>query len=132
MTNLLADAEENGATLALQYRVTEGRSILNGDSNEGNIVLDMDGSEIACNNMVICAGLASDKIALSMLSTPCHTTKESYSTEEPPRIPKQYSLLSQGLFIHWPIQKVVWGFMQQSTWLVQLDLVLMSRAEQGC
>lgn len=86
MTSILADAEENGrTTLALKAKVNGGRIILNSSGERGNIALDVDGSEISCDNVIVCAGLATDRIAASILSS-CPTNTDNNT----PRIPKQY------------------------------------------
>lgn len=95
MTSLLADAEENGATtLALQCNVQGGRIISTTSEERGNISLHVDDSEIACDNVVICAGLASDKIATSIVSngSTYSTTNEHEvtSNQQHRPIPKQY------------------------------------------
>jgi L-2-hydroxyglutarate oxidase LhgO len=95
MTSLLSDAEENGATtLALQCNVNGGRIIPTASEKRGNIILHVGDSDIACDNVVICAGLASDKIATSILSS-CSTTPATYANEVTTSqlhrtIPKQY------------------------------------------
>lgn len=99
MTSLLADAEEHGATLALHCRVEGGRPVPINSGEKGSIVLDVDGEEIYCDNVVICAGLATDTIASSILSS-CTNAKEdgssnngnsrASSSEGSPPIPKQY------------------------------------------
>jgi len=62
MLNLLGDAEEGGATLALQCRVQGGR-------REGSqIILRADGVDLLCDNVVVAAGLESDTISSSILS----------------------------------------------------------------
>ncbi|KAL9181189.1 hypothetical protein ACHAXT_009994 [Thalassiosira profunda] len=94
MTSLLADAEENGATLALHCKVEGGRAAR--ATSEENIVLDVDGDEIACDNVVICAGLATDKIASSIVSGESSEGPSSIVSGEPSeeqsrdRIPRQY------------------------------------------
>lgn len=96
MTSLLADAEENGATtLALQCNVQGGRIIPTSSEEKGHILLHLDDSDIACDNVVICAGLASDKIATSILASSCSTTpatheKEDTADQQHQMIPKQY------------------------------------------
>lgn len=95
MTSLLAEAEEHGATLALQCRVGGGRPVT--IDNDKKIALDVDGSEIACDNVVICAGLATHRIADAIISS-CPTSKESGFAANSsqsrgkvaPRIQKQY------------------------------------------
>lgn len=83
MSSLLAEAEENGTTLALHCRVQGGRLVPPNSEEEGNVVLQLDDeSEIACDNVIVCAGLATDEIASSIL------TKGNGSTG--PSVPKQY------------------------------------------
>ena len=54
MTSLLVDAEENGTTLALHCQISGGRIIPINSEEKGSIVLvDSDGSEIACDNAII-------------------------------------------------------------------------------
>jgi len=85
MMHMLADAEENGqTTLALKTRVNGGRVITNSSGEKGNIALDVDGSEISCDNVIICAGLSTDRIARSILSS-CPTSTDNNAH----RIPKQ-------------------------------------------
>ena len=86
MTHMLADAEENGTTLALKGKVNGGRVIQDSSEEKGNIALDVDGSEISCDNVIICGGLTSDRIAASILSS-CYSTNTDNNT---PIIPKQY------------------------------------------
>ncbi len=94
MTSLLADAEENGATLALQCNVNGGRIVPAASETRGNIILHVGDSDIACDNVVICAGLASDKIATSILSscssTPATNANEVTTSQQHRMIPKQY------------------------------------------
>jgi L-2-hydroxyglutarate oxidase LhgO len=85
MTSILVDAEENGTTLALKGKVNGGRVIQDSSEEKGNIALDVDGSEISCDNVIICAGLGTDRIAASILSS-CSTNTDNNA----PRIPKQY------------------------------------------
>jgi len=85
MTSMLAEAEENGTTLALKSEVNGGRVITKSSGERGNIALDVDGSEINCDNAIICAGLATDRIAASILSS-CSTNTDNNTL----RIPKQY------------------------------------------
>ena len=86
MTSMLADAEENGqTTLALKAKVNGGRIIPNSSGERGNIALDVDGSEISCDNVIICAGLSTDRIAASIL-----TSGPTNTDSKVPRIPKQY------------------------------------------
>jgi len=85
MTSMLADAEENGASLVLKSKVNGGRIITNSSGERGNIALDVDGSEISCDNVIICCGLSSDRIAASILSS-CSKNTDNNA----PRIPKQY------------------------------------------
>ena len=85
MMHMLADAEENGTTLALKSKINGGRIITKSSGERGNIALDVDGSEISCDNVVICAGLESDMIAASILSS-CSTNTDNNTL----RIPKQY------------------------------------------
>ncbi len=77
MQSLLADAEEHGATLALNCRVEGGR--LAGS----NVILTVDGEEIVCDNVIVCAGLHSHTIASSILS-------QAKEQENEARIPRQY------------------------------------------
>ena len=86
MTSILVDAEENGTTLALKGKVNGGRVIQDSSEEKGNIALDVDGSEISCDNVIICAGLGTDRIAASILSSCCSTNTDNNA----PRIPKQY------------------------------------------
>ena len=60
MTALLAEAEERGALLALRSRVQGGKAMA---GDEGSILLTVDGEDIKCDNVVVCAGLHSDRIA---------------------------------------------------------------------
>ena len=84
MTSLLADAEEFGATLALQCKVQGGRV------EKGNLVLQVDESEIACDNVIICAGLATDKIAADILHTSSSKAQDDECTSQEEAFPKQY------------------------------------------
>ena len=84
MTSFLGDAEECGATLASHCKV-EGGCILPSNNNKDSVVLYVDGSEIQCDNVIICAGLASDKIVSDILST-----KSTKQDEQQPIIPLQY------------------------------------------
>lgn len=84
MTSLLADAEEFGATLALQCKVHGGRV------EKGNLVLQVDESEIACDNIIICAGLATDTIAAAILYTSSSKAKDDECTSQKEAFPKQY------------------------------------------
>lgn len=88
MTSLLADAEEYGAMLALQCQVQGGRSIPTSSEEKGNLVLRVDDSEISCDNVVVCAGLATDKIATSILSS--SSTAKVDERKSRGQIPKQY------------------------------------------
>lgn len=94
MTSLLADAEEHGTTLVLQCNVNGGRIISTTSEERGNISLRVNDSEIACDNVVICAGLESDKIATSILSsrsvTPSTNENEVTTSRGHHMIPKQY------------------------------------------
>jgi len=74
MLSLLGDAEDSGAVLALQSRVDGGRR-----ENE-SIVLEVDGSEIACDHVVVAAGLSSYEIARRIITT----------SDEVVRIPRQF------------------------------------------
>ena len=72
MMSLLGEAEECGAMLALNSRVKGGEVIKPSSSSssgggEGSIMLTVDGVDIACDNVIVCAGLASDKIASSIV-----------------------------------------------------------------
>lgn len=89
MTSLLADAEEHGATLALHCQVKGGRTIPSASKEMGNLVLFVDDSEIACDHVVVCAGLATDKIATAILSSSSSTAKENECTSHV-QIPKQF------------------------------------------
>ena len=89
MTSLLAEAEEFGATL-VHFSKVEGGHVL-----DDSIVLDVDGSEIQCNNVVICAGLASDKVASEIISSSNNEVSDSVDIMHNQRqqsrlIPKQY------------------------------------------
>ncbi|KAL3801020.1 hypothetical protein HJC23_002313 [Cyclotella cryptica] len=90
MTSLLVDAEECGATLALNCNV-EGGYVFHsqGDGNRETIVLMVDGSEIECDNVIICAGLSSDKIASTILSSTKHNTAQ-HINERASSLPTQY------------------------------------------
>jgi len=76
VTSLLADVEESNVdfTLALNCAV-EGGAVIGNDSDnhhhgnggKGRVRLRVDGVEIDCENVIVCAGLASDKIAQSIL-----------------------------------------------------------------
>ena len=79
MQSMIAEAEECGAMLALNCQVEGGRSI------DQRVILVVDGSEIVCDNVVICAGLHSHKIAKDILS---HTNQHSSSKKN--AIPTQY------------------------------------------
>lgn len=82
MQSMLAEAEEFGATLALNCQVEGGRS-------EGsNVILTVDGEEIVCDNVIVCAGLHSHKIASDILLQP--DQKSSIDVENEARIPRQY------------------------------------------
>ncbi|KAL3799614.1 hypothetical protein ACHAWO_008930 [Cyclotella atomus] len=85
MTSLLGDAEECGATLASHRKVDGGYILPGANGKSGSIVLNVDGSEIQCDNVVVCAGLASDKIAADILSS---ITKGANEVQQP--LPKQY------------------------------------------
>ena len=86
MTSLLGDAEECGATLAQHCKVDSGYILPpSTNSKSDSIVLNVDGSEIQCDNVIICAGLASDKIASDILAS-----RSGTSTETGQSIPKQY------------------------------------------
>ena len=62
MQSLLSEAEEHGATtLALNCHVEGGKFFNN------NLVLTVDGYDIVCDNVVVCAGLSSHKIASDIL-----------------------------------------------------------------
>lgn len=74
MLSLLGDAEDSGAVLALQSRVNGGRR------ENDSIVLEVDGSEIACDHVVIAAGLSSHAIARKIITT----------SDENVRIPRQF------------------------------------------
>lgn len=85
MTSLLGDAEECGATLAQHCKVDGGYIIPSANSKSDSIVLNVDGSEIQCDNVIMCAGLASDRIATDILSS-----RKVASNEMQQCIPKQY------------------------------------------
>jgi L-2-hydroxyglutarate oxidase LhgO len=89
MTSLLADAQEYGATLALHCQVNGGRTIPSASKEIGNLMLFVDESEIACDHVVVCAGLATDKIATAILSSSCSTVNGNGSTNHV-QIPKQF------------------------------------------
>jgi L-2-hydroxyglutarate oxidase LhgO len=72
MVSLLADAEENGATLALNCKVENG-SI----TPDGIITLEVDGTIITCDVLVNSAGLWADEIARLI-----HSDKDGW---QPPR-----------------------------------------------
>jgi L-2-hydroxyglutarate oxidase LhgO len=91
MTSLLAEAEEYGATLALQCKVQGGQVLTTESSEEkGNLVLQVDESEIACDNVIICAGLATDKIAADILHTSSSKAQDDECTSHEEAFPKQY------------------------------------------
>ena len=89
MNSILDDAEENGVTLALQCNVKGGRIISSTSEERGNIILHVDDSDIACDNVVICAGLATDKIAASIVTSCCISSNLNEVTTRH-MIPKQY------------------------------------------
>ena len=87
MTSLLADAEEHGTTLALNCQVNGGRIIPNNSGEKGCIELDVDDSEIlSCDNVIICAGLETDTIMSSIISSACPAGNSDVKLQ----IPKQY------------------------------------------
>ena len=90
MTSLLADAEEHGATLALHCRVKGGRTIPTASKEMGNLVLFVDDSEIACDHVVVCAGLSTDNIATAIISSSCPTTAKENESASHVQIPKQF------------------------------------------
>lgn len=73
MQSMLAEAEEHGAMLALNCRVEGGRSA------DQNVILTVDGSEIVCDNVIVCAGLYSHKIASDIL---LHTNQQSSGNKQ--------------------------------------------------
>lgn len=77
MQSMLAEAEDHGAMLALNCRVEGGRSA------DQNVILNVDGSEIICSNVIVCAGLHSHKIASDILQS-------SSKKENEGLIPRQY------------------------------------------
>jgi L-2-hydroxyglutarate oxidase LhgO len=89
MTSLLADAQEYGATLALRCQVNGGRIIPSANNEVGNLMLFLDDSEIACDNVVVCAGLATDKIATAILSSSSSTANGNGSTNHM-KLPRQF------------------------------------------
>ena len=86
MQSLLADAEENGAMLALNCHVEGGRC------QDGNVVLNVDGSEIVCDNVIVCAGLSSHQIATDILLQSRHHSFATYENDKATEdlIPRQY------------------------------------------
>ncbi len=82
MQSMLAEAEEHGATLALNCHVEGGRS------HDSNVILTVDGEEIVCDNAIICAGLHSHKIASDILME--SNQQSSIDVENEVRIPRQY------------------------------------------
>jgi L-2-hydroxyglutarate oxidase LhgO len=84
MTSLLGDAEDCGATLASHCKVEGGFILHSANDKRDYIVLHVDGSEIQCDNAIICAGLASDKIASDIL------TKNNTTNNFQPSLPMQY------------------------------------------
>jgi len=86
MTSLVADAEENGPSISFAFNcpVKGGRVIPINSEEKGSVVLYADGSEISCDNVVIAAGMSTDKIASDIQSS-CPSAKETSSI-----IPKQY------------------------------------------
>ena len=91
MSSMLAEAEEYGATLALHCRVEGGRPIPSNSGEKGSIALNVDCSEIACDNVILCAGLATDKIASSILSSSGDTdTKQDTGTKQSTGSRRQY------------------------------------------
>ena len=85
MTSLLTEAEEYGATLALNCQVNGGRIIPNNSGEKGFIEFDVDDSEtLSCDNVIICAGLATDAIMSSIISSACSAEIHM------PQVPQQY------------------------------------------
>ena len=85
MTSLSGDAEDCGAILAQHCKVDDGYILPSTNGRNDSIVLSVDGSEIQCDNVVICSGLESDKIASKILSPKGRSPSESQ-----PTIPPQY------------------------------------------
>jgi L-2-hydroxyglutarate oxidase LhgO len=90
MTSLLSDAEECGAMLALRCRVEGGHVIQPANNGTSTIVLNVDETEISCDNVIVCAGLASDKIASSILSSSLSHNNTALRETQQPIIPRQY------------------------------------------
>jgi L-2-hydroxyglutarate oxidase LhgO len=91
LTSLLADAQECGATLALNCQVKSGYVLPSKrDGNRQSIVLIVDGSEIECDNVVISAGLSSDAIASEILSSTKHNAAQAIHEAPSSRLPTQY------------------------------------------
>jgi L-2-hydroxyglutarate oxidase LhgO len=91
LTSLLADAQECGATLALNCQVQAGYVLPSTrDGNRQSIVLIVDGSEIECDNVVISAGLSSDTIASEIISYTKHNTAQPIHEAPSSRLPTQY------------------------------------------
>lgn len=92
MLSLLADAEEYGATLALQCRVKGGRPIPANSGEKGAIGLDVDGSDVNCDNVIVCAGLGTDGIVSSIQTEAfvASSCNRNMPGEEAPHTPRQY------------------------------------------
>lgn len=80
MTSLLAEAEENGAVLAVQSNLQDANI-----NTDGDIQLCVDGTWIASNCVVNCAGLSADHVARMM-----HNKSRSSSLENDWTPPRQY------------------------------------------
>ncbi|KAK1735519.1 L-2-hydroxyglutarate dehydrogenase [Skeletonema marinoi] len=83
MQSMLAEAEEHGTTLALNCRVEGGRSA------GPNVILTVDGEEMVCDNVIVCAGLHSHKIASDILSQSNQQSSVSKQNEAR-KIPRQF------------------------------------------
>jgi len=71
MLSLLADAEECGATLALNSTVV-GASVADSEFNvdgKGGIIIEAEGMQLCCDIVVNCAGLHSDHISSLLLGS---------------------------------------------------------------
>ncbi|KAL7519660.1 hypothetical protein ACHAWX_004415 [Stephanocyclus meneghinianus] len=92
LTSFLADAEQCGATLALNCRVQGGYVLPSESRGNGRrrIVLIVDGAEIACDNVVVSAGLSSDIIASNILSSITHDTTQPVHKPPSSCLPTQY------------------------------------------
>ena len=85
LQSMLADAEEHGATLALNCRVEGGRSA------GSNVILTVDQEEIVCDNVIVCCGLHSHKIASGiLLQSRNEQTSDNIHMKNEARIPRQY------------------------------------------